>query len=713
STYLDQYTRNRADSDTDAYYFNLYKQTGNNQYQRVQEGDQTPLEQLYVQNGNTYTRVGTININGKTPIRVSGSNTADPTPTHGGSGSTSHVDTRLAKTSAALSSVMSSLAAKNTAENPDAVEMLLITFNENATTGTWSTTASNIPTNYAYYTRWDRALSAAQTAAQNKKTAEASKEGGPDDTYVIFITDGTPTEYNNTNRRTAENAATDLNNNYGGLHLVFAYGSDTSGNLQNLSHTGLYEAQSTEQLVSALTSIMGQINNASAYEQVVYNDGVTSLTTSLVAKDIDNITFKKYKTVIEEDGKYYYEDTYDTNKTEAPAANIATTTDADGKSIKYDETTGVDYDAEFTYEDNALEWNVSDTRLEKGWLYTCRFTVWPSQEAYDLVADLNNGNRTWASLTQAERDSVYDASGTGAGPFSLRTNTEGTKISYNEVNTKTSNKLPDKVTQTGSGSNISYSYDGHPMTKNSDGSYTYVDTSTNTTYRLTVETNPDTGGTTYTLTATKPGETTVTNPDPVPLDDGEMKVQKVWDDDINPRNQSNGVIFYLWKDGVKTTTKNGSDRITLPIGTGDDAKWYDTIVVAPGLMTVENGVVDVKEAGHNYTLTEEIPSDIAGEYNDYSYEFSAQTVRPMEVNGHLKYLIKVEEPYYTPNGAQTYDIPDMVVHGVTITGGHYYEASEADNATLKGENHKTSEIDITKEIDSTLSDKTSAELDEE
>ena len=708
SSRLDQCNRDNRNNTGTAYYFNLYKQTGPNSYEKIQEGDQTPLGQLYVRDGNNYTQVSRIS---GTPIRVSGSNTTDPTPTHPSGTSTgncSHVDTRLMKTKSALESVMSSLAAKNTDANPDAVEMLLITFNGSATTGNWSTGASTIPTDYGFYTRWHLALSAAQTAARNKENAEASKEGGPDDTYVIFITDGTPTDYDTENKRTAQNAASDLNNNYGGLHLVFAYGSDTSGNLQDLSHTGLYEAQSTESLVSALASIVGQINNANAYEQVVYNDGVTSLTTSLIAEDLDNITLKKYRTLIEENGKYYYEDTYDTLKEEVSADKKATTTDADGKSITYDKTSGIDYEATCTYENNSLSWNVSDTRLEKGWLYTCRFTVWPSQEAYDLVADLENGNRTWDSLTVDEKASIYDDSGTGNGPFSLKTNTDGTKISYNEIKSQTSNKLPDGITRQGSG----YAYDGHAMTQNSDGSYTYVDGST--TYKLMIETNPETGSTTYTLTATTPGESTITNPYPITLEDGDMFVRKVWDDDINPRNKSNGVIFYLWKDGVKTTTKNGADRITLPIGTGDDAVWYDSINVAPGLMTVENGVVDVKETGHNYTLKEEIPDNIAGQYNDYSYEYSAQTVRPMEVNGHLKYLILVQEPYYTPDGATTYEIPNVEDHnGKTISGGIYYEASGADVATLKGENHKTSELDITKEIDATLSDKTSDELDEE
>ena len=718
SSYLDQCTQDRRNDTRNAYYFNLYRQINNNRYVRIEEGDKTPLDQLYVRNGSNYTQVGRL---GGSPIRVSGSNRADPTAGHSqwSGGTCTHVDTRLQKTKSALQSVMNSLAAKNTEANPDAVEMLLITFNGSATTHDWSTEPSAIPNDYDFYTRWDLALSAAQTAAQNKKNAEAAKEGGPDDTYVIFITDGTPTDYNTTNRRTAENAAADLNNNYGGLHLVFAYGSDTSGNLQNLSHTGLYEAQSTESLVSALTSIIGQINNANAYEQVVYNDGVTSLTTPLIAKDIDNVTFKKYRTVIEEDGKYYYEDTYDTDKTEAPAANIETTTDADGKSIKYDKTTGVSYDADHTYENNSLSWDVSNERLEKGWVYTCRFTVWPSQEAYDLVADLNNGNRQWSDLTDDEKASIHDASGNGTGPFSLKTNTEGpdvtdgTHITYNEIKSTSGNKLPDKVTSSGSGSSTRYSYDGHAMTYNqSTGEWTY--TSGNTTYTLTVVTNPETGGTTYTLTESSPGILPITNPEPVALKDGDMLVKKVWDDSINPRNKSNGVIFYLWEDGVKVDTKNGDDNIQLPIGTGSNAKWEDDIHVAPGLMTIENGEIDVKELGHNYTLTEEIPGSIAGEYNDYSYEFSAQTVRPMEVNGKLEYLILVQEPYYTaPAGATVYTIPDLTDKGHTVAGGTYYVATGSDDATLKGENHKTSELDITKEIDASLSDKTSDELDEE
>ena len=708
--YLNAYSANRARDTNNAYYFQLYKKVGNT-YHALEENDETPLNQLYVKT-NSYgnnTNDGNFrsipNCNSDNPSltarRVSASDkSAVPRNDTEGGG---HVDTRMYQTKLALEAVMNSLAQKNNDDNPDAVEMLLITFNSSATPNNapasdWETGAYNISTRTGNWTNWNDALTAAQNAARNKKAAENSKEGGADDTYIVFLTDGTPTNYNETN---AKASATDLNTNYGGLHLVFAYGADTSGQLAALSNSGYYQADSTESLVTALTSIMGQINNANAYEQVVYNDGVTSLTTSLVAKDYDNITFKKYRTVIEEDGKYYYEDTYDTHKEEASAANIVTTKDAYNNSVKYDKTTFVDYPAEYSYntETKSLEWNVSDTRLEKGWLYTCRFTVWPSQAAYDLVADLNNGARSWSDLTDEERASIYDESHEGTGPFSLLTNTEGTKISYNEIKSSSGNKLPDGVIKTNTG----YAYNKTAMTKVSDTEYTL--TIGTTVYKLTIETD-QTGGTTYTLTATTPGESQVTNPEPVSLADGEMAVSKVWKDEINPRNKSLGVNFYVWKDGSKYQTKDeGGNPTDYVIHLDEHNNWSGSVTIAPGVMTVDgNNEVHVLETGHKYSLTEIIPHGEEGDYNDYGFEFTSETVRPMVVNSTLEYLVLVTEHYPVPDDAKTYTIGEET----------YYVKSGEGEASISGTNHKTSELDITKEIDDTsLSDKTSDELDKE
>ena len=708
--YLNAYSANQARNTNNAYYFQLYKKVGNT-YHALEENDETPLNQLYVKT-NSYgnnTNDGNFrsipNCNSDNPSltarRVSASDkSAVPRNDTEGGG---HVDTRMYQTKLALEAVMNSLAQKNNDDNPDAVEMLLITFNSSATPNNapasdWKTDAYNISTRTGNWTNWNGALTAAQNAARNKKAAESSKEGGADDTYIVFLTDGTPTNYNETN---AKASATDLNTNYGGLHLVFAYGTDTSGQLAALSNSGYYQADSTESLVTALTSIMGQINNANAYEQVVYNDGVTSLTTSLVAKDYDNITFKKYRTVIEEDGKYYYEDTYDTLKEEASAANIVTTKDAYNNSVKYDKTTFVDYPAEYSYntETKSLEWNVSDTRLEKGWLYTCRFTVWPSQAAYDLVADLNNGARSWSDLTDEERASIYDESREGTGPFSLLTNTEGTKISYNEIKSSSGNKLPDGVIKTNTG----YAYNKTAMTKVSDTEYTL--TIGTTVYKLTIETD-QTGGTTYTLTATTPGESQVTNPEPVSLADGEMAVSKVWKDEINPRNKSLGVNFYVWKDGSKYQTKDeGGNPTDYVIHLDEHNNWSGSVTIAPGVMTVDgNNEVHVLETGHKYSLTEIIPHGEEGDYNDYGFEFTSETVRPMVVNSTLEYLVLVTEHYPVPDDAKTYTIGEET----------YYVKSGEGEASISGTNHKTSELDITKEIDDTsLSDKTSDELDKE
>ena len=43
-------------------------------------------------------------------------------------------------------------------------------------------------------------------------------------------------------------------------------------------------------------------------------------------------------------------------------------------------------------ESNGVTWDLGEAgTLKNGWIYTVKFTVWPSQEAYDYIADLNNG----------------------------------------------------------------------------------------------------------------------------------------------------------------------------------------------------------------------------------------------------------------------------------------------------------------------------------
>ena len=68
---------------------------------------------------------------------------------------------------------------------------------------------------------------------------------------------------------------------------------------------------------------------------------------------------------------------------------------------------------------NGVTWNLSEAgKLKDGWIYTLKFTVWPSQEAYDLIADLNNGKKT---MTEDQLEAAGIAN--NGGVYTLKTNT--------------------------------------------------------------------------------------------------------------------------------------------------------------------------------------------------------------------------------------------------------------------------------------------------
>ena len=52
-------------------------------------------------------------------------------------------------------------------------------------------------------------------------------------------------------------------------------------------------------------------------------------------------------------------------------------------------------EAVYNSKTGAVEWNMGEGfMLQEGYTYQVRFKVWPSQEAYDLLADLNNGKKS-------------------------------------------------------------------------------------------------------------------------------------------------------------------------------------------------------------------------------------------------------------------------------------------------------------------------------
>ena len=73
-------------------------------------------------------------------------------------------------------------------------------------------------------------------------------------------------------------------------------------------------------------------------------------------------------------------------------------TDADGKDVTSEITTlpAASYDSS----SSSVNCDLSALgKLQKGYTYSVTFQVWPSQDAYNLVADLNAGTKTYDGLT--------------------------------------------------------------------------------------------------------------------------------------------------------------------------------------------------------------------------------------------------------------------------------------------------------------------------
>lgn len=338
--------------------------------------------------------------------------------------------TRLKAAKSAVNSVAETLLGKNGQNGApnDLVEMGLVTFGTKAYTRLSQTTSASIFTNTVnnlsaysgYYkgTNWEAALAAAKDF----------DFGDNDKTYVIFVSDGNPTF-----RNTYGNYGNSFwgESEYYDYYGVYGDGSDTNatnvqrayeqsiddargivtakrelytigcfGNVSrmqeltnyayNSTNSGkYYSASNADQLSNALNEIATAISNLLGQSNVTVTDGVTSLSTisANVAGNLEGFIYKKN----------------DQEWTDAPKAKI---------------------------ENNKVVWDLSSVgSLENGAKYSVEFNVWPSQAAFDLVADLNNGKQTYDKLEEATKKQLTKDNN---GNYFLKTNTDlKTNFTYN------------------------------------------------------------------------------------------------------------------------------------------------------------------------------------------------------------------------------------------------------------------------------------------
>ena len=483
--------------------------------------------------------------------------------------------TRMEVAQSATTNLIDQLLANNTDENPDAVEISLVNFATDVKAN-GTTSWGNNDTNAAYLdgvvkgytanggTNWEAALARAETLVNQKKNSETEADEA---TYVIFVSDGDPTfrtsqyadnandDYNlgdegvwgtgnsdpNKWNFSAAKAVMDRLLNTSTVYAIGAFGN--ADNMQNIG--GKYiRADNEADLKAAFADILNQITNAVGFKNVSMTDNVTGLTAStLVDGQASGFTYTK-------DGQPW---------DDAPTAS---------------------------FEGGKVSWNLGDQTLEKGVKYTVSFDVWPSQESLDLLADLNNGTKTYDQLTPDQQKQIVAVDGGGYG---LNTNTtDGNSVAYTQVETKTVNKE-------------SLKEEGYTWVDNGDG--------------------------TWTGTKETPGKPiNFTNPSPMPLTSSPMTIQKVFENSLDGTSA----------DSINLMVKSdGNDYLSETLTSAES--WTKTLSIAPGIIKGN----EVLEDGHDYTVTEP---------GDYRWDLAAPVYHPMIIDGTLTMLQEDANGSYTIAG---------------------------------------------------------------
>ena len=303
-------------------------------------------------------------------------------------------------------------------------------------------------------TNWAEAL---DTAREVAGTAD------DDPTYVLLMTDGAPSQYWDPADKSsyfvsgegcylgARDEAREVVNDGYELYGVFSFGDQDDENNAYLSElvdyaynanvrdNHSYYASNPQKLTDALNSIFGLLKEKVAHSNVNYHDGIAMDTTSTalsanVNGNLGSITYSKtggtsedYSVTTDASGNATfviggapYPGTTDTITytkvigssaeeggsgitTQSASATVYKCTVGTGDAAKTYYMPIATLDTDDTTKVGDLNWDLSPLGLlEEGATYKVSFVVWPNQEAYDYVADLNNGKMTWNSSAQQE-----------------------------------------------------------------------------------------------------------------------------------------------------------------------------------------------------------------------------------------------------------------------------------------------------------------------
>ena len=312
---------------------------------------------------------------------------------------------------------------------------------------------------------------------------------------------------------------------------------------------------------------------------------------------------------------------------------------AKGQRVTFTEWTSraADGCAEAVYdtETGAVKWNMGDKfMLEDGVTYKVSFICWPSQEAYDIIAKLNNGTISFGDPEVCSQDVWDQFEGDAASGYTLRTNAEGAHTRYS--------------------------------------------TATNVNGTVTVGAEQD--------------PLPFQHVPPMPLDKDKLNVAKIWQaSKIDTQDPESVVLQVVGDDELykefeitPTETTDGSDT--------PNKGRSENIFISCGHLKVNKstGAVVIYESGHDFSLREV-------EENSRHWDLDAATCRPMKINTHETMLILVEDnavpagmtgntSYYASGSDEYYRIDGKVYKDT-----HSW-------ADITGMNTRRSFLDLSKEV---------------
>lgn len=180
---------------------------------------------------------------------------------------------------------------------------------------------------------------------------------------------------------------------------------------------GAYLASNVSALQQAFSDIEASITGASGWGNIKMTDGITKLTNTVQKTGLTNVG-GDFSYWIAPAPENWASMTKEQKNAYKPAASdfIPWNPEAAGaEPAVYNTATG------------AVEWNMGSTFMPSaGVTYQVRFKAWPSQEAYDYIARLNNGTIAYESLPDDVRAQIIKNGNT----YTLKTNEPDAKTTY-------------------------------------------------------------------------------------------------------------------------------------------------------------------------------------------------------------------------------------------------------------------------------------------